>query len=56
MKQCCWCKAIQNIHTGEWQDGPAEVLPETSGSICPDCSEKIKKEYSKIKQKRGKAA
>lgn len=56
MKQCCWCKAIQNVHTGEWQDSPAEILQNTQSSICPECVEKLKKEQQKLLKKRGKAA
>lgn len=47
MNQCCWCHKIQNIHTGEWQNGAAEILQEASRSICPECEKKIREEYKR---------
>jgi hypothetical protein len=47
MKICSWCKKVKNIHTGEWENGPAEIIKDMNGSICPDCEKKIKKEYLK---------
>lgn len=47
MKQCCWCKRKFNIHTKTWEVGAAEMIPEASGSICPDCKKKITEEYQK---------
>ena len=56
MKQCAWCKATFNIHNQTWQQGPAEILPDVSATICPECVEKFKKEQKKLLEKRGKAA
>jgi len=52
MKQCAWCRRTQDIHTGEWENGPAIMLQEASGSICPDCEKKLREEYLKSRQRR----
>ena len=41
IKRCVWCKAIQDIHTRQWENGPAEILQNTQDVICPDCIEKF---------------
>jgi hypothetical protein len=47
MKFCCWCRRKKNVHSGEWEVTPAEILKEDSGSICPDCKKRITEEYQK---------
>ncbi len=42
LKQCAWCKALYNIHSKQWEQVPAEILPDAIHGICPECVEKFK--------------
>ena len=51
--QCAWCLRFKNVHTGEWEDGPAYKLPGHSHGVCPDCKKKtLDKELKELKKSR----
>jgi len=47
--QCAWCRRMKTID-GKWLVVGAEIIPDASHGMCPDCKNKMNEELKKRKK------